>query len=192
MPFGYVHVFFGLLFTTVGWLTFLGKIGRRASPSRMKPIGILVMAIGDFLIVWAVLKGCFAAEVVPQVGDIVEADSAAVRAVEIRPHPDAPDGDKLVGAPILVEDSTHVQKILESLGSARMWTPCHPRSSWECVLALDYGDRKAYCSVYGTEDGRAYFDIFSGVTHGVAWATYRSDPLGGALEEAVRAAGESR
>lgn len=186
MPFGYVHVFFGLFFNLCGWIAVRRKAPALGASPQMRSTGIAVLVLGNFLILWALLKGTLVVAFIGEVRDIKRADPQSVVAVEIWAHPDAVTIPSLREAPVRISDERFVAEVVGLLSSARMWTPNHPLVQWQCVLALDFGNRKAYCAVYAHDDNGLCFDVYSEVSQGWVFATYRNDELRPVLEEAVR------
>jgi hypothetical protein len=124
--------------------------------------------------------------------DVRQVPASQVEAVIIQPmnghYPN------LVSQPVRIDDPGQIAQIVSLIQSAPEYLPNHPGPTWECELALDFGDRIRYCDV-GWEDPRyngLIIRIWSGRGQGWVLGTYRQDSLAPILEAAAARQGQQR
>jgi hypothetical protein len=124
--------------------------------------------------------------------DIREAPASDVEAIIIQPanghYPD------LVAQPVRIQDSGQIAQIVSLIQSAPEYSPNHPSPTWECELALDFGDRVRHCTVGWTtpQSNGLIIRIWSGRGYGWVLGTYRQDSLGPVLEAGAAQQGQQR
>ena len=125
----------------------------------------------------------------PILRDIRLAQAEDIKAIQVLPWPH--EAPSLVADPVTIKDKKLIREIVRFLRTAKRYAPEHPSSNWECILALDYGDRKVYCNVSSTRGNGVLIDVYSDITSGWALGTFREDGLGKLLEKIVREAKET-
>ena len=123
----------------------------------------------------------------PMLRDIREGKAETVQAVVLLPgaHSYYP---RLVSVPVRITGRKEIEEVVNLLHGAESFSPNHPSASWECELALDFGDRVRYCDVSWVNDSAngLLICVWSGRGSGWVIGEFREDRLKPVLERLAK------